>query len=624
MRVTTRILLAVCTAGVVVAAAVNPAVAAPPGFQLTPVQRVPFPDREYLVDLRAQAAITPQALEVSENGVRVGDVSVTPLSSSGISFGVILAVDASDSMAGRPFADALAAARSFVARRAPNERIGIVTFNTRSTVLQAPTASAQALRAALTNPPRLAYGTRIFDGITQSLRLLHGAKTSAGAIVVLSDGADVGSSATLADVVAKARHAHVRVFTVGLRSAAFDPQTLAKIADSTGGSYAEAASPAQLAPIYGALGERFARQYVVQYRSAAAPKSSVSVNITIARLGSAQTGYRAPTPSGLAPFHRSPATSFLLSPWSLILLALVIAVLLGYVLSKLLARPRSGVVERVSNFVVPNAPPRPTLNWRTQGRQAAAVSSRRAQGMLARLQGNLEIAEIETSAQAFVGLTFLATIMAMIVLAVISPILALLGLLTPLVSRAYLRSKLKKVRNQFGDQLPTNLQVLASALRAGHSFVGALGSVVNQAHEPSKRELRRAINDEQLGVPMDEALRRVAVRMKSRDLEQVALVAELQRTTGGNVAEVLDVVVGTIRERQDVRRLIKTLTAQGRMARWILTGLPIVTALGFYVVQPEIAGPFYSKPVGQVVLLLAAIGVVVGSLVIQKIVDVEV
>src|SRR5205823_7998350 len=68
----------------------------------------------------------------------------------------------------------------------------------------------------------------------------------------------------------------------------------------------------------------------------------------------------------------------------------------------------------------------------------------------------------------------------------------------------------------------------------------------------------------------------VAKRMNSRDLEQVALVAELQLTTGGNVAEVLDVVVGTIRDRQDVRRLLKTLTAQGRMARWILTGLPIV------------------------------------------------
>jgi tight adherence protein B len=132
------------------------------------------------------------------------------------------------------------------------------------------------------------------------------------------------------------------------------------------------------------------------------------------------------------------------------------------------------------------------------------------------------------------------------------------------------------------------------------------------------------VSDEQLGVPIDEAIRRVAERMESRDLEQVALVAELQRTTGGNVAEVLDVVVATIRDRQDVRRMIRTLTAQGRMARWILTGLPVFTGLAFYAIQPKLAGPFYGATVGQVVLLMAALSVIVGSLLIQKVIEIDV
>jgi tight adherence protein B len=258
--------------------------------------------------------------------------------------------------------------------------------------------------------------------------------------------------------------------------------------------------------------------------------------------------------------------------------------------------------------------------WHARRRAAAS----NARGALANLERTLEIADIQISAPAVVGLTLLAMLVFLIILALISPVFAVVALLTPLLSRGLIRRKLKKVRSDFAEQLPPNLQVLASALRSGYSFTAALTTVVDQAQEPSQRELRRVLADDQLGVPMDEALRRVAKRMDSRDLEQVALVAELQLTTGGNVAEVLDVVVGTIRDRQDVRRLLKTLTAQGRMARWILTGLPIVTGLAFYAYEPGIVGPFYSKAVGQVAIVICAILVACGSLIIQRIIDIEV
>jgi tight adherence protein B len=130
--------------------------------------------------------------------------------------------------------------------------------------------------------------------------------------------------------------------------------------------------------------------------------------------------------------------------------------------------------------------------------------------------------------------------------------------------------------------------------------------------------------DVQLAVPMDEALRRVAKRMNSRDLEQVALVAELQLTTGGNVAEVLDVVVGTIRERADLRRLVRTLTAQGRMARWILTALPVASGFGFYLIEPDVMSPMLHSAFGQVLVVVAAGMVATGSFVIQRLVDIEI
>jgi tight adherence protein B len=243
---------------------------------------------------------------------------------------------------------------------------------------------------------------------------------------------------------------------------------------------------------------------------------------------------------------------------------------------------------------------------------------------MGKLDEQLDIGRIRLSRSAIIVLTGVATFLAIIILAAISPLFAILALGTPLITRSWIHWKVKKVREEFADQLPPNLQVLASALRAGYTLLGAMVATVENANEPSRSELGRAVSDERLGMPLEEAVRRVAKRMESRDLEQVALLAELVRTTGGNAAEVLDVIVGTVRERADIRRLVRTLTTQGRMARWILTALPIVAGLAFWAIQPDIVGPMWRSTGGQVALLIAAVMVALGSLSIQRIVEIEV
>ena len=166
--------------------------------------------------------------------------------------------------------------------------------------------------------------------------------------------------------------------------------------------------------------------------------------------------------------------------------------------------------------------------------------------------------------------------------------------------------------------------MLASALRAGYSFNGALGVVVENAAEPARSELARVMQDDQLGVLPEEAIRRLARRMANRDIEQVALLAELQRTSGGNSAEILDTVVGTIRERAEIRRLVRTLTAQGRMARWILTALPVFLTAFLWLVHPDVMAHFFTSGGGQVALAVAALMVAAGSVLIQRIVDIDV
>ena len=116
---------------------------------------------------------------------------------------------------------------------------------------------------------------------------------------------------------------------------------------------------------------------------------------------------------------------------------------------------------------------------------------------------------------------------------------------------------------------------------------------------------------------------RVAQRMDSSDLEQIALVASLQRQAGGNTAEVLDVVVEAIRERFKLRRLVQALTAQGRLSRWILIGLPIVVAGWMGLVNPHYLAPLFHTTGGQILLAMAVVMVTAGSLVIKRITSIE-
>jgi Flp pilus assembly protein TadB len=602
------------------------AAAAPAGsaeVRLAPVTRLPFPERGYVLHVPEETELDAGDVVVRENGRRAGGVRVDPLASSGLRFGVVLALDASESMTGAPAAAAIRAARAFVSHRATAGEVGVVAFNRNISVLRDPTTDGTALRRALASPPPLAYGTRINDALMQSLTLLREAKVSSGSIVLLSDGADIGSLHSLDEAVAAAREQRVRVFTVALRSGAFDAEPLRKIADQTGGSYAEARSASELASVYEALGDQLAGEYLIRYRSDARPESEVTVNVRVAGMGRAATSYVAPTPSLLPPYHRSLVSRFLLSGSSALLISLLFGLLVCGLLLLLVRRPKSTVVHRVQTF----APGTPSTRAGDAAAAAlrAATRNRYTSGWWAQLERDLELARMTASPQRVVGIALLGTFAITLIAVILSaPLLGLFGLTTPLIARAVVRRKVKAVRAEFADQFPGSLQVLASALRTGYSFNGALGVVVDNAAEPARSELARVMQDDQLGVLPEDAIRRLARRMANRDIEQVALLAELQRTSGGNSAEILDTVVATIRERAEIRRLVRTLTAQGRMARWILTALPVFLTAFLWLVHPDVMAQFFTSGGGQVALAVAALMVAAGSVLIQRIVEIDV
>jgi tight adherence protein B len=205
-----------------------------------------------------------------------------------------------------------------------------------------------------------------------------------------------------------------------------------------------------------------------------------------------------------------------------------------------------------------------------------------------------------------------------------SPVAALLGVFVPVGAFLGIKMRAGQQRRKFSEQLPDNLQVVASAMRSGQTFVGALKAVLEDAPEPSKRELRRAVMDEQIGIPLADALAGVTERMRSEDFQHVAIVAALQRETGGNTAEVIDLVAETVRERIEIRRMVRGLTAQGRLSGAILSGLPVGMLIFISMINPSYVHPLFHSAPGLIALGIALTLVVAGGLVMKKIIEIKV
>jgi tight adherence protein B len=590
-----------------------------------------FPERSFLVSLPQSLRLTADDVLVTENGRTVDDPTLVPATlARGTRLGVVLVIDASKSMHGGPIAAALAAARTFDSHRLPGERLAVIEFNRTSSVVLPFTEDEQQIQAALGRPPAIARGTHIYDAVDQAVQLLEQAHINGGSVVLLSDGADTGSAATAATVATAAGSSHVRVFTVGLRSHAFQAGPLRSLAAATGGRFSEAASAADLQPIYDELGAELANQYVLRYRSLARAGSPVTVRVKVRGIaGSAESAYVAPAlpPAPSTVYHLSVLQRYWRSDVALIVTVLAAALLFGAG-TMLLVRPHGKPLsQRMAGFVSIRANQRSESGKLLPNRVFESVERPlRSTGFWARFQEELEIAGVSMPAIQIVLWTGVGTVALGLMLAAISgtPVLALIALVVPVAVRGGVSARLRRTRSQFAEQLPDNLQVLASAMRAGHSFVGALSVVVADCPEPSHSEFQRVVADEQLGVPLEDALEVVATRMASKDVAQIAVVASLQRQTGGNTAEVLDRVTATVRERFELQRLVKTLTAQGRVSRWIVTAIPLVLLAAITLLNPAYVSPLFHRPAGQALLVVAIVMVAAGSLVIRKIVDIEV
>jgi len=200
-----------------------------------------------------------------------------------------------------------------------------------------------------------------------------------------------------------------------------------------------------------------------------------------------------------------------------------------------------------------------------------------------------------------------------------------LGVIVPYIGGGIiLRFREKRRASVFAAQLSDVITTISNALKAGQSFPQALQSTSSSTRPPAGTEFSRIVNEVQLGMPIEEALAKLVARTRSEDLELIVSAVAINRIVGGNLAETLDSISTTIRDRVRIKGEIKTLTAQARVSGWILSLLPIGLAGILMLIAPDYFRPMVTDVVGISLLAAGGFSMLLGIAIIRKIVDVDI
>jgi tight adherence protein B len=265
--------------------------------------------------------------------------------------------------------------------------------------------------------------------------------------------------------------------------------------------------------------------------------------------------------------------------------------------------------------------------WMPAGLAQAGERVASAGGFSARLDDKLEQAGLPMRAGEFVASSVVCAIAGGLLGAVLLRnilfilVVAVVASLIPYVWLVRARGQRQK---KMAEQLADVLSILASSLRAGHGFLQSLDQVASEISEPSASEFHRVVSEIRLGRPIDEAMIAMADRIGSEDMRWAVIAVNIQREVGGNLAEVLDIVAKTVRERAYIHRQVRVLSAEGRISIAILAALPIGLFLYLAITNPDYVTPLFKDPIGQILLIAGGTLMGLGILVMKKMVRIDV
>jgi tight adherence protein B len=559
--------------------------------------------------------------KLEENGAPVSGYDAENL---GRSKSVILAVDRSRSMAGRSLADGTRAARAFVAAKPDVDRIGIVMFGRTPVQLTTLTASPIDAQGALRDVAVDAHqGTALYDAIVLSAQALDQEEYPGRVIIVLTDGRDVSSKATLKGAA---------VYPIGIVGKGFSPGPLQRIARETGGTYYPAASTATLRKIYASIAAELSRTWRLSYLTSARPGDSIELRASVAGLGAATKSLTIPgtaTAGGPKASGLLPAVAYTSSLGTLVL-TLVVALLVLLAAGLALAAKKGAWLRgRLEAHVSPQKREQAQQSERERFAFAGGIfkATEAAFGHLRHwqaVQRLLERGDVPLRVVEFVWIMIVTSLVFGLMAAVsgVSSLLILVALaFGALLPFLFIWFKANRRLKAIEDALPDLLITIAASLKAGHSFRQGIQTVVDEGDGPAAKEFKRVLTETRLGRPMDDALQEMAERVGSPNLEFVMTAVTIQRQVGGSLAGLFDMVADAVRNRQQFARKIRSLTAMGRMSAYVLIGLPFFIAAMLTLLNPSYMSPLYDTSSGHMLIILGLVMMAVGSLILKKIVS---
>ncbi len=577
-------------------------------------------------------------------------ISATRLPSAELS--VVLVIDTSKSMEGAALAAARLAAKAFVAVLPADVPVAIVGFGNTPTVASAFGTDRGITNAALAK--LTARGnTTLYDAVIRAIGLLGERDSGAEyrkVVVLLTDGGDTRSVASLAEATSALRSSNVSLQAIALATRETDQAALASLASSANGTVVSATDPAALDGVFKGVADSVLNQYELSWVSLHGGPTSIEVELAVD-----QSVYQAKT---LAAFPAKPSvaepvgekdTVVIAAPTPVdqpILAALpndrwlwVVGVLTGFAALffawMALMWPRDArrrLAGEYSTIAVAMGEGVPTTGrFGILGRsvlfsRAVKAGNRtlRRRDPKRRLLGLLERAGSSVlPEEAAVVSGLVAVVSAAVIFFLAGPLAAVIGAIISVFGLiAWIRMRADKRSKLFTEQFESTLQIMSNSLKAGYGITQAIDTVAREAEAPTRDEFRRVVREAGLGMDQIVALEACAVRMKSQDLEWVTDAIAVNREVGGNLTELLAAVSETIRARHRLGRQVSALSAEGKISARILLSMPLLVFGWLFLTNRSYARELFSGP-GPILLVAAGVSMTIGSLWLRRIIRVE-
>jgi tight adherence protein B len=594
-------------------------------------------------------------LQVAVNGTQLeaeAELAANVDASEQVRRTTILAIDTSRSMRGERFEQAKAAANAFLEDAPKDLYVGIVGFAGSVDVLQRPTLDRDAA-AAVMDGLTLTLQTRLYEGVIAATKAAgsQGQRT----LLVLSDGRDT-TETELQEVIDTIAGAKVRVDVVALGDEATQANApLEAMASQGNGEVIAAADPDALTALFEREAAELSRQMLV---TAPLPdefsdvEGSVVVSVDAGGETFSDSAFvsfgkvvpQAAEQEGTGP--RTVEVPSLLTSTNALMVGLgalglgLLVVLLG-ALGVLGKRDSTSVEDQIAAYTRGGAGKLGRSgavgagahgDSKSSARESAVGIAEKALGsnssFESNLGGKLESADVSLKPAEWLlvhsGIALGAALFGFLLSGggiLLTLVFLLLGAIVPWV---YLGVRKSRRQKAFNSQLAETLQLIAGSLSAGLSLSQSLDTVVREGSEPIAGEFRRALIEARLGVQVEDSLESIATRMESADFEWVVMAIRIQREVGGNLSELLLKVAGTMRERDYLRRQVKTLSAEGKLSAYILGALPPGMFLYMLVANRDYVSPLYTTPLGWLMLAGAAVLMAIGAFWMSRVVKVEV